>query len=247
MEAYSGFAQVYDMFMDNVPYDQWAKNMQTLLKEAHITQGLVVDLGCGTGKMTRRLDAMGYDMIGVDYSYDMLSLAMDENYDGKILYLGQDMRELELMNTAAAFVSVCDSMNYITSVQDLRHVFCRVHQFLEPGGVFLFDMNTLYKYEQLLGENTFAENRDIGSFIWENYYDKETRINEYDLTLYISQGKLYERMEEVHYQKGYELKEVKELLEACGLTVRKIVDTDTLLPPKADCERVYFMATKNDK
>jgi len=191
MEAYTGFAEVYDLFQDNVPYDQWCVYLSELLSEQGVTKGIVLDLGCGTGNVTERLAAMGFDMIGVDNSEDMLDIAMRKRGDraDSILYLCQDMRDFELYGTVAAVVSICDSMNYITEPEELTEVFRLVNNYLDPGGLFIFDLNTPYKYEELLAENTFAEVRDEGSFIWENYYDGESRINEYDLTLFIREDR----------------------------------------------------------
>ena len=149
MKEYTGFAAVYDMFMDNVPYDKWAKYLQKLLKENGAKDGIVCELGCGTGKMTRRLRDMGYDMIGVDISQDMLRIAMEHEAalaKSDILYLNQDMREFELFGTVKAVVSVCDSMNYITEKEDLLKTFKLAKNYLDPGGVFIFDMNTPYYY-----------------------------------------------------------------------------------------------------
>ena len=123
MKEYTGFAAVYDMFMDNVPYDKWAKYLQKLLKENGAKDGIVCELGCGTGKMTRRLRDMGYDMIGVDISQDMLRIAMEHEAalaKSDILYLNQDMREFELFGTVGAVVCICDSLNYLTEEEDIK-------------------------------------------------------------------------------------------------------------------------------
>lgn len=217
---YGSFAQVYDLFMDNVPYKDWCDYIIRELKNAQIGDGLVLDLGCGTGRMTRMLSDAGYDMIGVDMSEDMLMVARDASVgrEDHILYLLQDMREFELYGTVRAVISVCDSMNYITEEEDLRTVFSLVNNYLDPGGLFLFDLNTIYKYEKLLGENTICENREEGSFIWENYYDSEEQINEYDLTLFIKEeDELYRKYEETHYQRAYELDTIRSLLQQAGL------------------------------
>ena len=154
----------------------------------------VLDLGCGTGELTRRLAACGYDMTGVDVSVDMLQKAMEKQTDPPILYLLQEMQTLELDGCVRAVCCTCDCVNYVLEPQELSDAFRRVAACLESGGVFIFDLNTAYKYEQLLGDHTFAESRQEGSFIWENYYDEETRINEYDLTLFIPEaGELYRR------------------------------------------------------
>ena len=147
MEAYTGFAEVYDIFMDNVPYKEWSEYLISLLKEYGVSDGLVCELGCGTGKMTELLSMAGYDMIGIDSSSEMLSIAMrSRESDNDILYLCQDMREMELYGTVKAVVSVCDSMNYLLEEDDLLTTFQLVNNYLDPGGVFIFDMNTEYKY-----------------------------------------------------------------------------------------------------
>lgn len=256
MEAYMGFAQVYDLFMDNVPYEEWSRYLIGLLREYGIRDGTVLELGCGTGKMTRLLRREGYDMIGVDSSAEMLELAAEAELtpqsesapDVDILYLLQDMRELELCGSVRAAVSVCDSLNYLLREQDLLETFRRVRQYLEPGGIFIFDMNTLYKYREVLGEATIAENREEGSFIWENYFDRETGINEYDLTLFVREKDgLYRKYEETHFQRAYELPTVKGLLEKAGFTFAAAYDACTREPVRTDSERMYVIAAADRK
>ena len=249
MDAYTSFAQVYDLFMDNVPYDQWCRYITELLREYGIQDGLVLELGCGTGVLTRKLAAKGYDMIGVDYSEDMLEIAMDHRQEGEdILYLLQDMREFELYGTVRAAVSICDSMNYIVEYQDLVQVMKLVNNYLDPGGIFIFDLNTPYKYEEILGENTFAENRPEGSFIWENYYDGETGINEYDLTLFVREKEgIYRKFEEPHYQRAYELEQVRRAIKEAGLEFVAAYDAGTHKPVQQDSQRIYVIAREKGK
>ena len=249
MDAYTSFAQVYDLFMDNVPYDQWCRYITELLREYGIQDGLVLELGCGTGVLTRKLAAKGYDMIGVDYSEDMLENAMDHRQEGEdILYLLQDMREFELYGTVRAAVSICDSMNYIVEYQDLVQVMKLVNNYLDPGGIFIFDLNTPYKYEEILGENTFAENRPEGSFIWENYYDGETGINEYDLTLFVREKEgIYRKFEETHYQRAYELEQVRRAIKEAGLEFVAAYDAGTHKPVQQDSQRIYVIAREKGK
>ena len=149
MEAYGKFARVYDLFMDNIDYEEWADYIQKHLEEQGIRDGLVLELGCGTGTMTGLLAQKGYDMIGVDNSEEMLAEAMEKKMESgqDILYLLQDMQEVELYGTVRAVVSVCDSLNYLTEKEDLLQVFRLVNNYLDPGGVFLFDMNTIHKWE----------------------------------------------------------------------------------------------------
>lgn len=251
MEAYSSFAQVYDLFMDNVPYEEWSTYLIGLLKEHGVEDGLVLDLGCGTGKMTRLLEKAGYDMVGIDYSEEMLGIAREQQFedaDSSILYLLQDMRELELDGTVRAVVSICDSMNYILEDEELEQVFRAVNRYLDPKGMFIFDLNTLYKYRDLLGETTISENREEGSFIWDNYFDEEEMVNEYDLTLFIREkGDLYRKYEEAHFQRAYTLERVKELLEKAGMEFVAAYDAFTKEPVKENSERIYVIARENGK
>ena len=161
--AYSSFARVYDTFMDNVPYKEWGGYIYSMLCEYGVKDGIVLDLGCGTGTMTEILAGYGYDMIGVDNSEDMLELAMEKRIESghDILYLLQDMREFELYGTVRAAVSVCDSVNYVTEPEDLEEVFRLVNNYLDPGGIFLFDFNTDYKYREIMGDCTIAEDRGV--------------------------------------------------------------------------------------
>ena len=249
-KAYTGFAEVYDLFMDNVPYETWCAYLASLLEEHGITDGLVLDLGCGTGNLTELLAARGYDMIGVDNSEEMLAIAMDKRAasGSNILYLLQDMREFELYGTVAAVVSICDSINYITDFSDLVRVFGLVNNYLDPGGIFIFDLNTEYKYRKLLGESTIAENREESSFIWENYYDEEDQINEYDLTIFtrLNNG-LYQKFEETHYQRAYSIGQIEEAIVQSGMELAAVYDAFTREPAREDSERLYVIARERGK
>lgn len=263
MQAYTGFADVYDTFMDNVPYEEWTEYLAGLLKEYGVKDGLVLELGCGTGSITRRLYERGYDMIGIDLSEDMLDIAREKDMDAgysfdDILYLNQDMREFELYGTVAAVVSICDSMNYITKPEELKQVFRLVNNYLDPQGIFIFDMNTIHKYRDILGETTIAENREDCSFIWENYYHEKDAINQYDITIYkkteieleddefettsLYERNLYQRWEETHYQRAYELEEIKALLIEAGMEYVTAYDAMTKNAPTEGSERIYIVA-----
>ena len=254
MEAYSEFAQVYDLFMDNIPYDEWCDYLVTLLKQYGVDDGLVLELGCGTGNISEALRHKGYDMIGIDNSEEMLSVAIEKSMEvmddtiPQSLYLCQDMREFELYGTVRAIVSICDSMNYITEGEDLLEVFRLVNNYLDPEGVFIFDMNTRYKYENLLGEQTIAETREDHCFIWDNFYDRDSRLNEYVLNLFIQgdDGR-YDRHEEVHYQKAYDLEEIRSLIEEAGLKFECAYDAFTMNPVREDSERIYIIAREQGK
>ncbi len=250
MDAYTGFASVYDMFMDNIPYEEWCGYLTSLLREYGAGEGILLDLGCGTGSLTELLAKQGYDMIGVDFSEDMLQIAMEKRVQSglPILYLQQDMREFELYGTVRAVVSICDSMNYILEYEDLVQVFRLVNNYLDPRGVFIFDLNTEYKYREILGQSTIAEDREESSFIWDNDYDEEERINEYDLTLFIrEEGELYRKYQETHFQRAYSLEEVKAAIEEAGMEFVTAYDAFTREMPKETSERIYVVAREQGK
>ena len=247
MDAYTSFAQVYDLFMDNVPYEEWGAYLSNLLKEHGIEDGLLLDLGCGTGKLTRIMESYGYDMIGIDNSYEMLDMAR-EYASENILYLMQDMREFELYGTVRAIYSACDSINYILEEEELKEVFKLVNNYLDPGGLFIFDINSPFKYEELLAENTFAETREEGSFIWENYYDEEEQMNEYDLTLYIKEENgSFQRFQEEHYQRCYDLSTIKRLLKEAGMEFIAAYDAYTNEPASDENEKILIIAKEKGK
>lgn len=250
MEAYTSFAAVYDMFMDNIPYEEWAAYLISLLKEYGIEDGLVLDLGCGTGSLTEILAREGYDMTGIDLSPDMLQIAMEKRAESgrDILYLLQDMREFELYGTVRAIVSICDSMNYLLEPGDLVQTLCLVNNYLDPEGLFIFDLNTEYKYREILGESTIAEDREESSFIWDNSYDEEERINEYSLSLFIREKEdLYRKYQETHYQRAYTLGEVKDAIRQAGMEFVAVYDAFTRNAPREDSERIYVIAREKGK
>ena len=251
MEAYTSFAAVYDTFMDNIPYEEWDKYLKSLLYEYGVREGLVLELGCGTGNMTEILAQSGYDMIGVDNAEEMLEIAIEKRMKSglDILYLQQDMREFELYGTVKAIVSVCDSVNYILEEEELEEVFRLVNNYLDPGGVFIFDFNTVYKYREILGDQTIAENREECSFIWDNYYYEEERINEYELSLFIREGdsELYRKYQETHFQKAYDLETMKRLITQSGLEYITAYDAFTKEAPTRVSERIYVIARERGK
>ena len=263
METYTNFARVYDIFMDNIPYDQWAQQNISIMKRYGIKGGIVADLGCGTGSLTERLAAAGFDMIGIDSASSMLEIAEEKRQKSghSILYLLQDMREFELYGTCAAIVSRCDAINYLADTDELVQVFKLVNNYLDPDGIFIFDCNTLYKYKNVLAENTIAENRSCGSFIWENSFDEEQRINEYDLTLYVrddfdpeapyslntDENAIFKRYEETHFQKAFTLEEIKKAAQQAGLKFLEALDAQSLEEPTKKTLRYLIVLGESGK
>ena len=252
MQAYTSFAEVYDIFMDNIPYEEWADYLDEMLKEYHIPNNMVLELGCGTGNMTELLASKGYDMIGVDNSEVMLEIAMEKRQKSghDILYLLQDMQAFELYGTVGGIVSVCDSINYVTDEKELKEVFSLVNNYLDPRGIFVFDFNTEYKYRELLGDRVIAEEREECSFIWDNYYNPEDKMNEYQLTLFVQskeEPELYRKYQEVHYQKAYTLEKIKTLIEKAGLRYVAAYDAYTRKAPMYTSGRICVIAQEYGK
>lgn len=251
-ESYESFARVYDELMDNVPYEEWAEFYVEILKKNGTADGLVCELGCGTGNMTQLLARAGYDMIGLDNSEEMLLIAREKSREAssesEILYLLQDMREFELYGTVRACVSVCDCVNYVLEEEELVRVFRLVNNYLDPKGVFVFDFNTTYKYEHVIGDAVIAENREDCSFIWENFYDEQEQINEYDLTIFVRQeDEKFEKFTETHLQRGYTLEQMKDMLLRAGLVFVEAIDMDTHKEPADTSERICMVARENGK
>ena len=262
MEAYQDFAYVYDELMDNTPYEEWCEHIDKLIKTYGISKpqrdaadlltsekNLVLDLGCGTGTLTQLMYDKGYDMIGVDSSESMLSVALDKSKanNAEILYICQDMRELALYSTIGTVISVCDSINYILEEEELEQVFSLIQLYLYPGGLFIFDFNTEYKYREVIGDTVIAENREDCSFIWENYYDLEEECNEYDLTVFVKeQDGRFRKFEETHIQRGYRKEQMERLLTKAGLTIIELQDSDTGLPAADTSQRICIVAKKQE-
>lgn len=238
--------------MDQEPYEDWAERVCSFLEKyglagqpeapeasgasdhADEEKNIVVDLGCGTGKLTEILAQRGYDMIGIDLSEDMLAVAAQrrEESGSSTLYTQQDMRSFELYGAAGAMVSVGDSINYLLEEDDLEAMFRCVERGLLPGGVFVFDFKTVHLYRDGIGSRTIAENRRDCAFIWNNYYDADSCINEYDLTFYVAapecgDDSLFRRFEEVHYQRAYEPQQLRRAAEAAGLLWITALDAET--------------------
>ena len=252
MDIYKGFAAMYDELMNDIPYQKWGDYIFERIKQRcpNTKKPLVLDLACGTGNMTIFLSKKGFDMIGVDLSIDMLAAAQQKAYGAKqkILFLAQDMRELDLYGTIDAAVSVCDGLNYILKPDELRTVFERVRLFLNPGGVFIFDMNTEYKFKELLAQRSFEA--ETGNIIceWDNSYDEITKINEYRVCFFTNQlvkesDQLNcEKFMEVHKQRAYYTGDVVQMLKNCGFGNVDVYHEYTDEPPRPDSARVTFVA-----
>ena len=244
---YQEFARVYDEFMETIPYTTWADYIEQVWHRFDEKPNLVLDMACGTGGLAVELSLRGYDMIGTDLSEDMLEEAREKAAAARqsILLVHQDMRDLELFGTVDAMICTCDSLNYILDPEDVLKVFTRASLYLEPGSLFVFDVNTEYKYREILSDHTFADTYDDSAFIWQNQYDPETKRNEYLVNFFVEEEKdTYRRFEELHIQQAYSPEEIRDLLRKAGFTTEAVFDGLSLDEPKKESERLTFVARK---
>lgn len=250
MASYEQFALIYDRALNELPYDSWLNYIEDIFSHYHLSPKLVLDLGCGTGSMTNLMAKKGYEMLGVDLSEDMLAVARNKAKEMAVdvTYLNQDMTELDLYGTIDAVVSVGDALNYVVEEEDLLAAFKKVHLFLEPQGLFVFDMNTIYKFREVLGEKTYAENHEDYAYIWENYFYEEESMNEYEVTIFIKNDKgLFEKSTEIHHERGYTVEKIKELLLEAGFIIEGVYHETSFEKVKDTTERMYFVARENAK
>lgn len=246
---YEDFAHLYDALQKDVNYEEFAEYYVKIMERFHNEKGLCLDLGCGTGNMTLCLDKRGFEMIGVDSSVDMLNVAREKAYDEErsILFLNQDMTQFELYGTVNTVVSTLDCVNYITDEKALLKVFKLVNNYLDPGGLFIFDINSKYKLEHVLGDNTYVSNEDDIFYSWQNFYDEETKICTFDLTFFERDEDVYCRYDETHYERAYTVEEIKGLLAEAGMEVLGVYDNLTFNPPHDKSERIFFVAREQGK
>ena len=242
MNCYTSLAGGYDSLTEDVQYEKRAAFLQKLLAKSTIPVHTVLDLACGTGTMTCLLAEAGYEMIGVDISEDMLSEAAGKTVSpGKIppIYLQQSMEELDLYGTVEAAVCCLDSINYLTDARALKRALQRLHLFVAPGGVFLFDVNTPCKLRSLDGQ-VFLDEREDLYCVWRAEFDRRSRICTYGMDIFERQGALWRRSLEEHYEKAWEVEELKHFLTEAGFGLIRTWGDCRLRAPRQDEQRIYF-------
>ena len=242
MSSYVDFAYVYDRLICQ-DYEKWADYIEEIFKKNKIKPNLVLDLGCGTGSITNILSKRGYDMIGVDISCDMLNVARDKmTKEGQdVLYLCQDIRNFELYGTVDAVLCTLDVLNYITDEQELKKIFGLVKNYLNSGGIFIFDINTRYKFENILSNNTFVTDENGVFYTWENEYENDLST-QYFTFFKEEQNGQYSRFDEIHIQRAYDEDKLCDLLKSFGFSVTGIYDVLTFKKPSPDCEKTVIVS-----
>ena len=256
-EGYNAIAEVYDKLNAEIDYTAWADFIEACFdKFLPARPELVLDLACGTGRMTAELARRGYDMIGVDGSEEMLAVAYErslpegetDDLSGRPMYLLQDMRRFELYGTVGAIVCCLDSLNYLTGDGDLAECFHCVHNYLDPSGLFLFDVNTPYKFENVYANNAYIlEDTVNGEAVycgWQNDYDAENGICDFCLSVFRERDGAYVREDEEQHERCYTKEQIITTLEACGFEVLGIYSGYAFEAPQEQTERWYFAARK---
>lgn len=246
--TYQQMAYVYDQFMDDAPYDQWVSFVEEMIQQANLHAKHVVDLGCGTGEITIKLAEAGYHMTGVDFSSEMLAAAEQKAHDKqqKINWLKQDLRSLEGLHHYDVAVSLCDVINYITTPGEVERVFRHVSDLLRDGGLFIFDVHSLYHVENQMIHHTFADVTDTSSYIWFCDEGEEPGEMHHDLTFFLKNGSTYEKFEETHFQKTLPVDEYQNLLKKAGFRIKGIYSDFSIERNQNSqaAERIFFCVEK---
>ncbi len=242
-----GFARVYDKFTENTEVEGRAAFTVELLRNYGVNDGFVLDLACGTGRLSEALIRAGYDLICTDVSEDMLAEARRrlQPYGEKALILQQDMRAIDLYGTVRACVCSLDSVNHLISAEDVRRVFALVSLFTEPGGVFVFDVNSVYKHEAVLADNTFVYEDDTDLLVWQNEYDPRDRTVQMLIDVFsLRPDGAYDRFSEEITERAYTVEELTGMLSGAGFREICVFGDRRTAPPDETEERIWFAALK---
>ncbi|MDZ5782928.1 class I SAM-dependent DNA methyltransferase [Marinococcus luteus] len=244
---YNGFAEVYDRLMADAPYDAWK---EAVIKEAPANNPKMLELGCGTGEIMKRLYNEGFHADGMDLSADMLAVAAQKwsaSRERPGLF-HQDMRFLDAPDTYQLIFCFCDSLNYLTKPEDVKATFAGVYNHLEAGGAFMFDVHSIHYIEDILSEVSYADNDEEISFIWDVYPSEQIWEVEHELTIFSKNADgTYSRYDEDHVQRTFAVNEYKEWLEEAGFSTVHITADFTADFPDEESERIFFLAKKTDK
>lgn len=244
--SYDNFSRYYDLLTDNVEYEKRAEYFCRLLSLCGIKDGILLDLACGTGSISVEMAKRGFDVIGVDSSIGMLNAAREKAYENEqqILLLNQSMDEIDLYGTVDCAVCVLDSINHLGNAAQVRRTFEKVSLFMNRGGAFAFDVNTLYKHKNVLGDNAFVYDLDELYCVWQNSYNEADSSVDISLDFFEEEDGVYYRSGESFTERAYELSDIAAWLEEAGFEVVGIYDDMTTQDAHSETERAVFLAKK---
>ena len=247
MLSYSYFADYYDNLTNNVDYKQCAEYLLKLAEKYNHSMGITLDLACGTGSLTVMLKKMGVDIYGIDASPEMLSVAQEKALDNEIsgmLFLCQKMQNLDLYGTIDTCICNLDSINHITNIQDVQKAFSKISFFMNPKGLFIFDVNTLYKHQNVLADNTFVYDTEQVYCVWQNTLLKDNRTVDISLDFFENLDGMYRRYSENFKEKAYTHEEICQMLDVAGFKLLDVFEEMTFNSPKSDSQRNIYVAEK---
>ena len=251
-EQYKNFAELYDLFMDDVDYGKWTDYVFDLTGRP----ASIAECGCGTGEITIRLRKKGCSIIGMDKSPEMLETASRKarNAGLRIPFICQDMCEMKLHKPVDAVISCCDCVNYLTDEESVRKFFKAAYDSLKPSGILAFDISSEYKLRNILSENTFADSREEAAYIWKNSYREDSKLIEMDVEFfrYIHENSqddlpLFVRFDEFHVQRAHSENEILLWLNEAGFDNVKVYEAFTHSPSDKNTQRLQFAACKGKK
>ncbi len=245
--SYSSFAEVYDSLTINVDYKRRAEYIASILKDFNITDGLLLDLACGTGSLSVEFSKMGYEVIATDASPEMLMQAQEKAYDEEqsIMFLCQRMEETDLYGTVRAIVCALDSINHLESLEQLNETFSVLKNFIDDGGIMIFDVNTLYKHQSILANNTFIYDEKEVYCVWQNRLLNDNRTVNINLDFFIKRGDVYQRFNENFCETAFIDEEITAACEQNGFKVVKRYSDLSCGGPKEDTERTYYVIRRD--
>jgi len=248
MNQYNDFAFIYDELMNDVDYYKWVKYIEDIIKTKGTKVKNILELACGTGNLTIPLTKKNYDIAGIDISFEMLNVAREkaQKEDVELVLLQQDISELEFdVENLDCVLCACDGFNYLTYDDEIENCFSKVYELLKEEGLFIFDISSYYKLSTVLGNNTFGENREEISYMWQNYFDEEENLVDMELVFFVKDknGK-YDKFSEIHKQRAYTEREMKRFLKYAGFNDLEVFGDFSFESPKKEAERIFFVAKK---
>jgi SAM-dependent methyltransferase len=249
MSGYKSFAYFYDKLIANVDYKAMAAQIDGYVERFGGRRGILLDLACGTGSLSEELARLGYDVIGVDGSCDMLNEALDKKFGSglNIQYLCQDMRELDMYGTIDVTVCTLDSLNHLPSLEDVKKTVSRVSLFAYPDGMFIFDVNTLYKHREILADNAFIYSLDGLYCGWQNEYDKTDNSVAVYLDFFEQTDSGYERYSESFREIGISEEDMREILVGADFEILAVYDGYSDRELSETSERAVYVCRKANK
>lgn len=247
MAIYSSFAMFYDQLTENINYDDRAAYFNSITKKHGNGGNLLLDLACGTGSLSIKMEDLGFDVIGTDVSVDMLNMAMEKKHNN-IIFLCQPMDKLDMYGTMDVVICALDSINHEPNIKKVQRAFERVSLFLNDGGLFIFDVNSEYKHEIVLGDNTFIYDLENIYCVWQNNYNKNQKQTTINLDFFCTDDEFsYTRYEESFVERVYTHDQILEFIENSGLEFVDMYEGDTFLAPTENSERIVYVTRKNMK